>query len=91
MDLPVKSQIEKAPLGKKDKQAGGCSKEASLTLSSDCLVQLPEKHRSGQGQRPALQLNQPHNCEFPGEPCPPPGPLSWSLQWLVKSRKGKGQ
>lgn len=34
MDLLVKSQIEKAPLSKKAKQAGGCAKEGSLTLSS---------------------------------------------------------
>lgn len=32
MDLPAKYQIEKAPVNKKTMQAGGWSKEGSLTL-----------------------------------------------------------
>lgn len=77
MDLPVKSQMEKAPLNKKKskqvaalKGGGGSFTLSSQIAWSSCLGNTG----LGKARRPALQLKQPHNWEFPGDPCQPPGP-----------------
>lgn len=89
MDLPVKSQMEKAPLSKKTKQVAAQKGGGSLTLSSQiawssCLGNTG----LGMAKRPELQLKQPHNWEFPGDPCPPPGPCVLELA-VVGKKQGR--
>lgn len=65
------------PSQQEEEQAGGCSKGGgvSLTLSSQIAWSSSLGNTGlGKARRPALQLKEPHNWEFPGDPCPPPGP-----------------
>lgn len=58
MDLSVESQMEKAPLNKKKSKQVAALKGGWFLYSvlTDCLVQLPGKHRSGQGQETSTAI-----------------------------------